>query len=649
MVINLDVIYLTGTIGLASDPARLSLATLEDFVDENNEELQVAAGNTVPITCPVSHSCPQAIVQFYKNNKFIDDFVLTGGKTMVLENVSVADSGQYHCEATNYISSQTYKSRRKTILSVYDGGKAQPPYFVKQPQAEYKVLPGKNVTLECFGAGNPVPRVTWSRIGSHLPTKVRYTAAGLSIHNVQPSDRGKYHCRWNNKYDVKQYVILLHVLERPRVTKPLRIPTASEGGDLELSCSVSGEPEPAVEWLINGEFLPNDHKKGSRFLSISPVRKEHAGIVQCVASNEYGSDSGYGLLEVTPKQHLSGTKDQRKDHGSHGSGLNHREHTRIGGRRRPNDGKRKGNGKNCFLHSKYMSFFFYFFIFLFTFSAVLVPPDPPSVTRLSDTSVMVRWSVPKNTGLTIQFFKVQYRELGQKMNGQQGKWMTSTMVIPSHVRSFEVGDLQPNHTYKFRIAAVYSNNDNKLSRNSIKFLLNRTSDFQFNKMPIPLLTNTEALSPHEILLVWNIEETSTKIDGFYVYHRASTSAGEYVKTTVEGKNATTITISHLEPDTAYEFKVQSFSVDAASEFSRIFKQKTKPLPTESPVQPVVADNHHSKPAEINQTGSLYAIVGGALGGVAVLTALAVVTIAYKRCKHKQSRESSESQGKLFKN
>lgn len=273
-----------------------------------------------------------------------------------------------------------------------------------------------------------------------------------------------------------------------------------------------------------------------------------------------------------------------------------------------------------------------------------MPPNQPNVTRLSDTSVMVRWSVPENEGLKIEFFKVQYRELGQNMNGKQGKWMTATTEITRHVRSFEVIDLQPNHTYKFRIAAVYSNHDNKLSPNSAKFLLNHTSDFETNKMPIPLLINTEALSPHEVLLVWRIEDASAKIDGFYVYHRATTSAGEYIKTTVEGKQATTITIAHLDPDTAYDFKVQSFSVGAASEFSRIFQRKTLKIPTESPVKQIPAENN-SKPAEINQTSCLYAIVGGALGGVVVLAALAGVTIAYKRSKRIPNRTSSQGQGK----
>lgn len=65
------------------------------------------------------------------------------------------------------------------------------------------------------------------------------------------------------------------------------------------------------------------------------------------------------------------------------------------------------------------------------------------------------------------------------------------------------------------------------------------------------------------------------VDGFYVYYRATTSAGDYIKATVEGQNARTYVITHLQPDTAYDIKVQSFTVGAASEFSSVVVQKTQ--------------------------------------------------------------------------
>ncbi|XP_015440495.1 PREDICTED: interference hedgehog-like [Dufourea novaeangliae] len=613
-----------GTSGLASDPARLTLATLQKFNDKTDVVIRVAAGNTVPITCPVPYSAPEAIIQFYKDNNLVQN---VNGKTMVIENAKVSDTGSYHCTASNYITTQLFTSNHKTILNVHTNRAVQTPYFIKQPQTEYKVLRGKNVTLECFAVGYPVPYVTWSRLGSRLPTNSIKIPSGLMITNVQPADRGEYDCMWNSNGAQIKSVIILKVMEAPKVAKAPKTSTFSEGGELELSCTVTGEPHPRVEWLINGEsLLPGDNLeiKGAT-LVISEVEKKHAGYVQCAASNEYGSDSGYNLLRVNPKQHI-GTTESRPDYGVPNS---RHKHTRGGGRRRNKEGKRKG-------------------------TAVLVPPNQPNVTRLSDVSAMVTWSVPNNTGLSIQFFKVQYRELGQKMNGKQAKWMTANSEISNRVSSFEVTDLQPDHTYRFRIAAVYSNNDNKLSPNSVRFHLNK-GGFESNRMPIPLLTNTEALSPQEVLLIWQNPDKSAKIDGFYVYHRASTSAGDYVKTTVEGKDSFNITISHLQPDTTYEFKVRSFSVDAASEFSQILREKTKKLVVEHHDNENRNDHGSNltldsrvRPAD-DKNANMYAIIGGVLGGSTLLGGLTAVAVVYKRTKHKQSRESSQSEGKPITN
>ncbi|XP_076756558.1 interference hedgehog isoform X2 [Xylocopa sonorina] len=622
-----------GSSGLASESARLTLATIHKFSDKNDVVINVPAGNTVPITCPVPYSVPEAIIQFFKDNS-VDNRMpnanIISSKTMVIENAKVSDSGSYHCTANNYITMQMYTSNYKTILNVYKNNTHREPYFLKQPQAEYKVLRGKNVTLECFGAGYPVPTVTWSRLGSSLPSNSIKTPMGLTITNVQPTDRGEYDCVWSNNNGQIKSVIILKVMEVPKVIRPPKASTFSEGGELELSCTVTGEPQPKIEWLINGESQissDNVELRGSTLL-ISEVEKKHAGIVQCVASNEYGSHSGCNLLRVNPKQHIGGT-EVKPDYGIPNS---RHKHTKGGGRRRSKEGKRKG-------------------------TAVLVPPNQPNVTRLSDVSVMVRWSVPKNTGLPIEFFKVQYRELGQKMNGKQAKWMTANSEISSHIRSFEVTDLQPNHTYRFRIAAVYSNNDNKLSPNSVRFHLNKDGGFESNKMPIPLLTNTEALSPHDVLLIWQNSDRSADIDGFYVHHRASSTASDYIKTTVEGKESFNITISHLQPDTMYEFKVQSFSVDAASEFSQILAQKTlKAVNTNENNNHENINDHGSnltldsqvRPAD-DRNVNMYAIIGGVLGGSTLLGGLVAVAVVYKRTKHKQSRESSQSEGKPITN
>ncbi|KAG5327502.1 IHOG protein, partial [Pseudoatta argentina] len=615
-----------GSSGLVSDPARLTLATIQEFSDKNDVYIEVAEGNTVPITCPVPYSEPEAIVQFYKNDMLIKDANLVNGKTMVIKDVRLADSGSYYCSVNNYITTVTLTSNHKTILTVHANLTFQPPYLTKLPQTEYVIMRGKNVTLECFGAGYPVPHVTWSRLGGSLPSKSVKSSIGLTLVHVQPSDRGEYDCVWS--YDVRQIksAIILRVVEPPRVTRQPSACKFHEGGKLQLSCNVTGEPQPIVEWLINGESLmPSETQEMiASTLLISEVEKKHAGIVQCVASNDYGSHSGYNLLQVQPQEHIVGGKAESKP--NYGTVSRHK-HTRGGGRRNKNkEAKKKGDGE-----------------------IELNPPDVPIITRLSDISVMVRWTVPKNTGLPIQFFKVQYREIGSKISGKQTKWMTANSEIPNHVRSFEVTDLQTEHTYRFRIAAVYSNNDNKLSKNSVRFHLHRDTGIESTKMPIPLLTRIEALGPHEMLLLWQNPNRSAKIDGFYIYHRASTSAGEYLKTTVEGKDASNMTISHLLPDTPYEFKIQSFSVDAASEFSQILRHKTEKLVVEHPVQQVVAENK-LRPNENNKNVSIHAIIGGVFGASVILVALAFAArFLYKRAKYKQSQESQSEAGKPITN
>lgn len=208
----------------------------------------------------------------------------------------------------------------------------------------------------------------------------------------------------------------------------------------------------------------------------------------------------------------------------------------------------------------------------------MVPPSKPSITRLSDNKVMVRWTVPAKEGLPIRFFKVQYRVLGDTAKKvQRTIWMTDSEDILPEVRMYELDNLKPDHYYRFRIAAVYSNNDNKLSNVSTKFLLQRGSQlgpFKSNLIA-PNLTRVEATSETAIVLHWLFPSRPTSpVDGFYAYYRKASTAGEYMKATVDGMQTRHFKIDHLEPGTAYEFKLQSFTASAASDFLAIITGKT---------------------------------------------------------------------------
>lgn len=206
----------------------------------------------------------------------------------------------------------------------------------------------------------------------------------------------------------------------------------------------------------------------------------------------------------------------------------------------------------------------------------LTPPSRPDISRLSEDSVMVRWNVPLNEGLKIQFFKVQYKLVAKKQSSLD--WVTLDEDIAPHIHAYAVSGLKTDATYKFRIAAVYSNSDNRLSPNSLKFHLLKDPPI---KKPShgPVITSAESISPSAILLKWvytdpSASDNSISLDGFFIHYRETVSAGEYFKVTSLGSNTRSHIITHLLPDTSYDLKIQGFNVAGASEFSNIWTNKT---------------------------------------------------------------------------
>jgi hypothetical protein len=192
---------------------------------------------------------------------------------------------------------------------------------------------------------------------------------------------------------------------------------------------------------------------------------------------------------------------------------------------------------------------------------------------------MVKWSVMQsysNEGsLPIQFFKVQYMMISHE--NQQRKnddWITLTEDIPPHLRSYEIHNLKPEHNYKFRISAVYSNNDNKQSPIR-KFHLKRIKHGGKTNLPIPMDVIIESVSETEVKVRWSIpDQHHHNFGGFYISYRKTVSADDYLVVACDGAHKRHFNIRHLEPGMNYEFKIQSFSSMAASEFSPIVMGRT---------------------------------------------------------------------------
>ncbi|CAH2041260.1 unnamed protein product, partial [Iphiclides podalirius] len=592
-----------GAISVVSIPAWLTIARMD--LSKNTAERRVIAvplRNTVVLHCKEPMSEPPAVLNWWKEDGKIKKQLDTPHGVLVLHNVSTADSGVYGCTATNELSVQTIELPERTYLKVQHEGNGAERFIESEDYVGKKDDDGAltvsvkidgALRLWCGAVGTPPPRVVWTRDGVTLSNR-----DALFIQPFTLRDEGIYSCSTNGVRRSWKVVALLP----PHWEGSADSVNASEGGSAKVTCGLPyGQPAPAVHWLLNAELMRNGKgvKANDTDLYIERVEKKHAGIVQCFACNTLGCAFDAAILTVVPVQ----ISDQ--DYSA--------ETPKIHIPQLP----KRHNKKNPRKHK-----------------AVMIRPSRPNVTRMSDESVMVSWSNAKE-GLPIQFFKVQYSEVSNSSNSTNstsGQWQTANYDIPSYIHAFEIDGLVPDRYYKFRIAAVYSNQDNKMGRSSPRFYLQRGGQ----SPQAPVLTKVTATSPYSIQIEWTWSGSGgVEAEGFYVYYRAVSSAGAYEKVSVGG-GARALTLDHLAPDTAYEVKVQAYSAQAPSDFSAIRDAKTHKsvaggasTSTEAP---------RGTPAE--RAPAALVTAGGALGVTAILLILVVTLLLCRRAKRPNKEKVS---------
>ncbi|KAF4803812.1 DCC netrin 1 receptor [Turdus rufiventris] len=160
--------------------------------------------------------------------------------------------------------------------------------------------------------GDPTPKIRWQRDREDFPVgnsgnsdpRIALLPSGtLQISHARSKDAGSYRClakhfgssRVGNEVEVK-------VLEVPPffLTRPSNL-YAWESWDVELECTVSGNPTPTVRWLKNGEVvIPGDYFQivGGSNLRILGLVKSDEGFYQCMAENEAGSSQSIAQLII---------------------------------------------------------------------------------------------------------------------------------------------------------------------------------------------------------------------------------------------------------------------------------------------------------------------------------------------------------------
>ncbi|KAM9316417.1 peroxidasin homolog [Gastrophryne carolinensis] len=267
------------------------------------QDVDVTFGNTVYFTCRAEgNPKPEIIWLRNKNELSMKEDVrlnLLDDGTLMIQNTQETDEGVYQCMAKN-IAGEV--KTHEVALRYY--GTPTRPSFVIQPQ-NTEVLVGESVTLECSAAGQPQPRITWTR-GDRTPLpsdpRINITpSGGLFIQNSNLEDSGEYTCFATNSVDNIHATAHIIVQAIPQFTVVPQDRNVFEGHTVDFHCEAQGNPQPIIAWTKGGNPLTSDrrhHILSTGTLRIFRVALHDQGQYECQAVNIVGSKSTAAQLTV---------------------------------------------------------------------------------------------------------------------------------------------------------------------------------------------------------------------------------------------------------------------------------------------------------------------------------------------------------------
>ncbi|XP_042532802.1 brother of CDO isoform X1 [Dipodomys spectabilis] len=285
---------------VASVPATVTLANLQDFKLDVQHVIEVDEGNTAVIACHLPESHPKAQVRYSVKQEWLeasrDNYLIMPSGNLQIVNASQEDEGMYKCAAYNPVTQEVKTSGSSDRLRVRRST-AEAARIIYPLEAQTVIVTkGQSLILECVASGIPPPRVTWAKDGSNIAgyNKTRFLLSNLLIDPTSEEDSGTYRCMANNGVGEPGAAVILYnvqVFEPPEVTVELSQLVIPWGQSAKLTCEVRGNPPPSVLWLRNAVPLMASQRLqlSRRALRVVSVGPEDEGVYQCMAENEVGS------------------------------------------------------------------------------------------------------------------------------------------------------------------------------------------------------------------------------------------------------------------------------------------------------------------------------------------------------------------------
>ncbi|NXO82690.1 OBSCN protein, partial [Sitta europaea] len=173
-----------------------------DF-EEELADCTAELGETVKLACKVT-GAPKPSISWYKDGKLVEvdphHIIIEdpdGSCTLILDNLTGADTGQYMCFASSPAGNAS--TLGKILVQV-------PPRFVNKVRNAY-LVEGEDVQFTCTVEGAPRPQIRWYKDGVLLKESSKYQTFSeprsgivvLVVKNPSNEDMGHYECELMNR------------------------------------------------------------------------------------------------------------------------------------------------------------------------------------------------------------------------------------------------------------------------------------------------------------------------------------------------------------------------------------------------------------------------------------------------------------------